>query len=126
MRIETVDFAVSFAMLSSLFCAHSQSDAAAGRRMARRLDRRGGLRIGIADTPPRAYELPLSESAIHLKRRSTVMLYYAVVFFVIALVAAVLGFGGIAAGAAGIAKILFFVFLILAAVGFVLGAIRRT
>ena len=63
MRIETVDFAVSFATLSSLFCAHSQSDAAAARRMARRLDRRGSLRIGIADTPPRAYELPLSESA---------------------------------------------------------------
>ena len=31
------------------------------------------------------------------------MLYYAVVFLVIALIAAVLGFGGIAAGAAGIA-----------------------
>ncbi|ETH53994.1 PF07043 family protein [Bordetella pertussis I002] len=35
------------------------------------------------------------------------MLHYAVVFFVIAIIAAVLGFGGIAAGAAGIAKILF-------------------
>ena len=42
------------------------------------------------------------------------MLHYAVVFFVIALIAAVLGFGGIAAGAAGIAKILFFVFLVVA------------
>ena len=42
------------------------------------------------------------------------MLHYAVVFLVIALIAAVLGFGGIAAGAAGIAKILFVVFLILA------------
>jgi uncharacterized membrane protein YtjA (UPF0391 family) len=42
------------------------------------------------------------------------MLYYAVVFFVIALVAAVFGFGGIAAGAVGIAKILFFVLLGLA------------
>ena len=35
------------------------------------------------------------------------MLHYAVVFFVIALIAALFGFGGIAAGAAGIAKILF-------------------
>jgi uncharacterized membrane protein YtjA (UPF0391 family) len=113
-------------MLSSLFCAHSQSDAAAARRVARRLDWHGGHRVGIEATQPRAYELPLSESAIRLERRSTAMLHYAVVFFVIALVAAVLGFGGIAAGAAGIAKILFFVFLILAAVGFVLGAIRRT
>ena len=37
------------------------------------------------------------------------MLHYAVVFFIIALIAAVFGFGGIAAGAVGIAKILFFV-----------------
>jgi len=33
------------------------------------------------------------------------MLHYAVVFFIIALIAAVFGFGGIAAGAVGIAKI---------------------
>lgn len=39
------------------------------------------------------------------------MLRYAVTFFVIALVAAVLGFGGIAASAAWIAKVLFFVAL---------------
>src|SRR5690348_16176256 len=48
----------------------------------------------------------------------TKMLHYAVVFFVIAIVAAILGFGGLAAGAAGIAKILFFVFLILAVITF--------
>ena len=41
------------------------------------------------------------------------MLYYAALFFVIALVAALFGFGGIAAGAAEIAKILFFIFLVL-------------
>ena len=35
------------------------------------------------------------------------MLHYAVVFLVIALIAAVFGFGGIAASAVGIAKILF-------------------
>ena len=39
------------------------------------------------------------------------MLHYAVVFLIIALIAAVFGFGGIAAGAVGIAKILFFVFV---------------
>ena len=38
------------------------------------------------------------------------MLHYAVVFFVIALIAALFGFGGIAASAAGIAKILFVLF----------------
>jgi uncharacterized membrane protein YtjA (UPF0391 family) len=44
------------------------------------------------------------------------MLYYAIVFFVIALVAAFFGFSGIAAGAAGIGKLLFFGFLVLAVV----------
>jgi uncharacterized membrane protein YtjA (UPF0391 family) len=53
------------------------------------------------------------------------MLYYAVVFFIIALIAALFGFGGIAAGAAGIAKILFVVFLIVALVTFLLSLARR-
>ena len=53
------------------------------------------------------------------------MLHYAVVFFVIPLVAALFGFGGIAAGAAGIAKILFFVFVILAVASFIAGALRK-
>jgi len=54
------------------------------------------------------------------------MLHYAVVFFIIALIAAVFGFGGIAAGAVGIAKVLFFVFLILAAISFLANAARRS
>ena len=41
------------------------------------------------------------------------MLYWAAVFFIIAIVAALFGFGGIAAGAVSIAKVLFFIFLIL-------------
>jgi len=49
------------------------------------------------------------------------MLYYAVVFFVIAIIAAVLGFGGIAFGAAEIAKILFFVFLVIWLIAFISG-----
>lgn len=54
------------------------------------------------------------------------MLHYSVVFFVIALIAAVFGFGGIAAGAVEIAKILFFIFLIMAVVGFVITLIRKS
>ena len=42
------------------------------------------------------------------------MLHYAIVFLVIALIAALFGFGGIAAGAVEIARILFFVFVIMA------------
>lgn len=53
------------------------------------------------------------------------MLYYAVVFLVIALVAALFGFGGIAAGAVEIAKILFFVFVVLAVVTFIVSLVRK-
>src|SRR5262249_17555097 len=41
------------------------------------------------------------------------MLSWALIFFLVAMLAAVLGFTGIAAAAAGIAKILFFLFVIL-------------
>lgn len=53
------------------------------------------------------------------------MLHYAVVFLVIALIAALFGFGGIAAGAVSIAKILFFVFIILAIASFIFGSLRK-
>ncbi|HEV8549920.1 MAG TPA: DUF1328 domain-containing protein [Polyangiaceae bacterium] len=49
------------------------------------------------------------------------MLHWAAVFFVIALIAAVFGFGGIAASAVGIGKILFVVFLVLAVVSLIFG-----
>jgi uncharacterized membrane protein YtjA (UPF0391 family) len=49
--------------------------------------------------------------AVIAKREEGNMLYYALVFLVVALVAGFLGFGGIAFAAAGIAKIFFFVFL---------------
>ena len=49
------------------------------------------------------------------------MLNWAVTFFIIAIIAAVLGFTSIAGSAIDIAKILFFVFLILAVVSFVFG-----
>jgi len=50
------------------------------------------------------------------------MLSYAITFFVIALVAAFLGFGFIAGTAAMIAKVLFFIFLVLCAGSLLLGA----
>ncbi|MCP3720471.1 MULTISPECIES: DUF1328 domain-containing protein [Paraburkholderia] len=53
------------------------------------------------------------------------MLYYAIVFFVIAIIAAVFGFGGIAVGAASIAKILFFIFVILFLASLLFGITRR-
>jgi len=53
------------------------------------------------------------------------MLHYAVVFFVVALIAALFGFTGIAAGAVEIAKILFFIFIVLFVVSLVMGVARR-
>ncbi len=53
------------------------------------------------------------------------MLNWALTFFILAIVAAVLGFGGIAAGAASIGKILFVLFLVLFAVSLIAGAGRR-
>lgn len=53
------------------------------------------------------------------------MLRWALGFFLIALVAALFGFGGIAIAAAGIAKILFFIFLVLFLVALLGGLVRR-
>ncbi len=49
------------------------------------------------------------------------MLSWALTFLVIALIAGVLGFGVVAGTAASIAKILFFVFLVLFIVGLLMG-----
>ncbi len=53
------------------------------------------------------------------------MLYWSIVFFIISIVAAIFGFGGIAENSAGIAKILFFVFLVLFIVSLLFGRGRR-
>ncbi|MFO7907121.1 MAG: DUF1328 domain-containing protein [Planctomycetota bacterium] len=54
------------------------------------------------------------------------MLQLAIACLVIALIAAVLGFGGIAGSFVGVAKILFVVFLVLAVLSFFFGGgVRR-
>lgn len=53
------------------------------------------------------------------------MLYYALVFFIVAIVAALFGFGGIAAGAVSIAQVLFFIFLVLFIISLIMGLVRR-
>ena len=49
------------------------------------------------------------------------MLYWALVFFIVSLVAGVFGFGGIASATAGIAQILFYVFLVFFVVTLIAG-----
>jgi uncharacterized membrane protein YtjA (UPF0391 family) len=53
------------------------------------------------------------------------MLYWALVFLVIALIAALFGFGVIASAAAGVAKILFFIFLVVFVISLIMGLSRR-
>ncbi len=53
------------------------------------------------------------------------MLYWALVFFVIAIIAAVFGFGVLAAASAGIAKLLFFIFVVLFVISLIAGLVRR-
>jgi uncharacterized membrane protein YtjA (UPF0391 family) len=53
------------------------------------------------------------------------MLYWSLVFLLIAIVAGILGFGGVAFAAAGLAKILFFVFLIVFLASLVMHLSRR-
>ncbi len=52
------------------------------------------------------------------------MLNWSLTFLVVAIIAAVFGFGGIAAEATGIARILFFLFIILFVISFLTG--RKT
>jgi len=52
------------------------------------------------------------------------MLHYAWIFLVLAIIAAIFGFGGVAVAAAGIAKVLFFIFIALFVIGLLTG--RRT
>jgi uncharacterized membrane protein YtjA (UPF0391 family) len=53
------------------------------------------------------------------------MLYWTLIFLVIALIAGVLGFTGVAVAAAGVAKLLFFVFLVLFVISLVTHMTRR-
>ena len=84
----------------------------------------------MPDTRPAQLPMVLAPCGRHsadiVNFRSPTVLHYAVVFFVIALIAAVFGFGGIAASAVGIAKILFIVFAVLAVATFVFGLFKKS
>jgi uncharacterized membrane protein YtjA (UPF0391 family) len=58
--------------------------------------------------------------------KEVVMLRWSVGFFLVAILAALLGFSGIALASAGIAKILFVIFLLLFAVTLLGHLVRRT
>jgi uncharacterized membrane protein YtjA (UPF0391 family) len=58
----------------------------------------------------------------HVKEKP--MLGWAITFLIVALIAAALGFGGIAGAASSIAQILFFVFIVLFIVAMIARAVR--
>ncbi|MHB1157396.1 MAG: DUF1328 domain-containing protein [Phycisphaerales bacterium] len=53
------------------------------------------------------------------------MLRWALIFFIVAIVAGLLGFGNIAGAATGIAKILFFIFIIVFLISLVMALVRK-
>ena len=53
------------------------------------------------------------------------MLKWAVISLVIAIIAAILGFGGISSAAAGIAKIFFFIFIAVFLITLIAGLVNR-
>lgn len=53
------------------------------------------------------------------------MLGWALIFFIVALVAALFGFTGVYEAASGIASILFFIFLVLFVISLITGLARR-
>jgi uncharacterized membrane protein YtjA (UPF0391 family) len=73
-----------------------------------------------------AYELQLPALGNLAERRKPTMLHWSITFLVIGLIAAVLGFTGIAGAATQIAWILFVVFLILFLVSLFIGRGRTS
>lgn len=53
------------------------------------------------------------------------LIYYAIVFLVIALIAAAVGFGGVAGFAMEAARLLFWIFIVLFVVSLIAGVLRR-
>jgi uncharacterized membrane protein YtjA (UPF0391 family) len=58
----------------------------------------------------------------YVQLKNKLMLRWSVIFFIVAIIAAIFGFGGIAEGAADIAKVLFFIFLALFVIAILFGA----
>ncbi|MGF7173092.1 uncharacterized membrane protein YtjA (UPF0391 family) [Azospirillum doebereinerae] len=80
---------------------------------------------GSATSMARRFEVCRVFGIVFGRAREGMMLYWALVFFVVALIAGALGFGGIASASSGIAQILFFLFLILFAASLIMGLVRR-
>jgi uncharacterized membrane protein YtjA (UPF0391 family) len=65
-----------------------------------------------------------SGEKVTARLQEEVMLRYAVIFFIVALIAGVFGYTGIAAGSAEIAKVLFLIFLVIFLATLLISAFR--
>jgi uncharacterized membrane protein YtjA (UPF0391 family) len=85
----------------------------AGARLRSETKERRGIQF-FAYSLARIFRNPIARLvSVQQNQIGGTMLYWALVFFVVALIAGVLGFTGMAIAAAGIAKVLFVVFLLL-------------
>jgi uncharacterized membrane protein YtjA (UPF0391 family) len=64
-------------------------------------------------------------ASCELSSQEDTMLYWALCFLVLAIIAGIFGFGGVAAASAGIAKVLFIVFLVALVMSAIFGFSRR-
>jgi uncharacterized membrane protein YtjA (UPF0391 family) len=60
------------------------------------------------------------------QQNNIIMLRWTIIFLIIAIIAAIFGFGGIAAGAAYAAKIIFFIAIAIFLVSLIAGGFRRS
>jgi uncharacterized membrane protein YtjA (UPF0391 family) len=85
---------------------------------------------GSVDGVQAARGIPLCPRIYRLSRKicdeEDAMLRWALIFLVVAIVAGIFGFAGIMIAAAGIAKLLFYLFLVLFLVSLVMGLVSRT
>ena len=61
-----------------------------------------------------------------IREEENAMLRWALIFLIVAIVAGIFGFAGIMIAAAGIAKLLFYLFLVLFLVSLLMGLVSRT
>jgi uncharacterized membrane protein YtjA (UPF0391 family) len=86
-----------------------------------------GREVGLKLSALKIRNLEVGRRVAELvKEKGVAMLYYALVFLVIALVAGLLGFGVVAFAAAEIARICFFIFIVLFLVSLIGHLFRRT
>src|SRR5215472_9095277 len=86
---------------------------------------RSGNRIAGRSVSPNSCRVEMRSPSRTPQSTEDSMLYWALMFLIIAIIAGFFGFGGIAVAAAGIAKILFFIFLVIFVVMLVTGLMGR-